>query len=659
MAQIFPTIENIERLKVQPTEGEWFLLNHLVDNLDDDFEVYFQSFLGISRPDIIIMKKGCGVAVIEVKDWIPGKYFIDEKNVWRLSNNSQAIKSPYQQVFSYKKSMFGLYISGLLDNQIDNFNFWKIVTPYVYFHNYSKDDMNNLFLPIEQRVEKLRDEKNIWYKGLTQDERKINETKYETGLKYLDTKKHQFLRDKNSISIINTNESLLKITKSFYFTKGNSLFDLATYYEFKRVLQPPHHLLEQGKKIIYTDKQSLFSESKNEHAKIKGVAGSGKTLTLAKRAVNAHKRHNDHVLILTYNLTLRSYIHDRVSDVREDFNWGYFHITNYHQLILETLNTHEKQVSVPDGVNAENYFDQLFSDINLLNSTDKDIYKFKTILIDEVQDYEPEWIKNIRKHFIEDDAEMVLFGDEKQNIYERELEKDSTTRTPNGFGTWKMLSKPIRHKQYSYILELVKNFQKEFLGKKYDIDKYEEGVKSHQSDSQPLLDWEAPKLGGKIFTYSDNNVLKILTTIFAHVKEQDLHSDDFAIICSRIETIREIDHLVRNKYNQETITTFMSKEFMDTFYSDLKWLYSGDDINRNKKVQFQHHSGAIKLSTTHSYKGFESPTIFLILSKRDHDEMVYTGITRAISNIVIFVNEDSKYKTFFESHLHLEQLAND
>ena len=137
MAQLFPTIENIERLKEKPTEGESFLLNYLADNLDEEFEVYFQSFLGVSRPDIIIMKKGCGVAVIEVKDWMPGKYFIDEKNTWRLKRNNQAIKSPYQQVFSYKKSMFGLYISGLLDNQIKNQNFWKIVTPYVYFHNYS------------------------------------------------------------------------------------------------------------------------------------------------------------------------------------------------------------------------------------------------------------------------------------------------------------------------------------------------------------------------------------------------------------------------------------------------------------------------------------------------------------------------------------------
>jgi len=251
---------------------------------------------------------------------------------------------------------------------------------------------------------------------------------------------------------------------------------------------------------------------------------------------------------------------------------------------------------------------------------------------------------------------MVLFGDEKQNIYERELDQDKTTETPGGFKHWKVLDKPIRHKQYSYILELVKNFQQEFLSKKYDIDKYEEGPKPLLGDAQPLLDWEAPKLGGKIFTYSDGDIAKIISVIFNNVKKDNLHSDDFAIICSRIETVREIDHLVRNKYNQETITTFISKELKDTLYLDLNALYSDDDVNRNRKIQFQHHSGAIKLSTTHSYKGFESPTIFLILSKHDHDEMVYTGITRAISNIVIFIHEDSKYKEFFSSHLQPDEL---
>ncbi len=84
MAQIFPTIENIERLKVTPTEGEMFLLSYLIESMDNDVEIYFQPFLNGDRPDIIIIKKDYGVTVIEVKDWDLNSYYIDEDNKWHV-----------------------------------------------------------------------------------------------------------------------------------------------------------------------------------------------------------------------------------------------------------------------------------------------------------------------------------------------------------------------------------------------------------------------------------------------------------------------------------------------------------------------------------------------------------------------------------------------
>ncbi|MEA3374247.1 MAG: hypothetical protein U9Q62_11245 [Campylobacterota bacterium] len=85
--------------------------------------------------------------------------------------------------------------------------------------------------------------------------------------------------------------------------KDENLFPDSIYKEFHRYLQPPFHTLEQGKDIYYTKKQKELSISKPLHQKIKGVAGSGKTLILAKRAVNAYKRNNTNVLILTFNST--------------------------------------------------------------------------------------------------------------------------------------------------------------------------------------------------------------------------------------------------------------------------------------------------------------------------------------------------------------------
>ena len=67
MAKIFPSIENINRLKVPPTDGEWYLLKYLIKYLPESIEIYFQPFINGDKPDIILLQKGAGVSIIEVK----------------------------------------------------------------------------------------------------------------------------------------------------------------------------------------------------------------------------------------------------------------------------------------------------------------------------------------------------------------------------------------------------------------------------------------------------------------------------------------------------------------------------------------------------------------------------------------------------------------
>jgi len=174
------------------------------------------------------------------------------------------------------------------------------------------------------------------------------------------------------------------------------------------------------------------------------------------------------------------------------------------------------------------------------------------------------------------------------------------------------------------------------------IDKYKENIVQQQM----------PGLGiNKVAIYSDNDIPEIVSTIYKNIKEQNIHPNDVAIICSHINTIKEVDYIIRNESNEKTITTFESKEFSETLYVDLK------NMRRSKKVGFNHNNGVIKLATIHSFKGFESPTVFLILNANDQDEMVYTGITRAKFNIMIFLQTGSKYKSFFDTYLQSEQLT--
>ena len=61
-------------------------------------------------------------------------------------------------------------------------------------------------------------------------------------------------------------------------------------------------------------------------------------------------------------------------------------------------------------------------------------------------------------------------------------------------------------------------------------------------------------------------------------------------------------------------------------------------IRRHKKFHFWMKTGVMKLSTIHSFKGWEAPTLFLVLDETDgftSPELVYAGLTRCRFRLII------------------------
>ena len=81
MAQFIPSLDVVSNFRVQPTEGEWTLLRFLERTLDDSFEVYFNPFLTGDRPDVVIMRRGGGLLIIEIKDWDLNASNLMRKNI--------------------------------------------------------------------------------------------------------------------------------------------------------------------------------------------------------------------------------------------------------------------------------------------------------------------------------------------------------------------------------------------------------------------------------------------------------------------------------------------------------------------------------------------------------------------------------------------------
>lgn len=648
MATLIPNLENALKSKQKPTEGEIFLLEYLAHTtrFDDQVEVYFQPCFNGDRPDIVMLSPKLGVIIIEVKDWSLGLYSIDTKNKWSVNtaSRSQTLKSPFEQVFAYKKNFFDIHVNGLLEKSLKNESFFRMISTYVYFHHGSREAIQHLYQPHLDRLDK----------ELRGNEKRL-ETKqtvygtYDSTRERIERHKDKFERD---MSRSLHKDNLQKIR--FPITAKKSVFDEAVYNEFKRLLNPPFHFASEGRDPEYSDKQyALIQSAAEAREKICGIAGSGKTVVLAGRAVNAHERHGGRVLVLTFNITLGSYIHDKISAVRKDFPWSAFDISNYHRFITTALNNSGIEIKIPENLQydgddrviarriageRDQYLEtNYYSNLNLFK--DKEIKTmYDTILIDEIQDYKPEWIKIIRSSFLEKDGEMLLFGDEKQNIYQRALDGERRSKVVEGFGSWVKLTKSFRYTNQSPIMPLVDSFQKNFLLQNYELD------------SDESFQLTLPGVGIQAYCTFDRKTLETLAEqIIKTAKENNVHPNDISIVSSQESILRELDHILRTSdtHKERTLCAFPPLEVKHPKYSK-----TYQQISSAKKIGFNLNSGVMKLSSTHSFKGFESKLVFLLVNNNDSTEMVFTGLTRAKEDLVVYLEANCPYLDFFSKHLN-------
>lgn len=634
MAKMKPDWNNISRLTVKPTEGELFLLKKLDDALDNSYEIFFNSYLDGDRPDIVILKRGYGSIIIEVKDWDLKYYSVTKENKWIIEGAAK--RSPQAQVFRYKQNMFNLHLPILGLKELKNKHFFNVIENYVYFHCATDAEIQKLYVSPTEELQ-------VTITALNES-RKSNQIKHESYEKqrvYLSNKKAQLSRD---YRMSFAKDSIDKLIKKVEKIKKNNLFTDDIYQDFIRRLSPPVHTLEQGIAIQFDAKQKKLTESKLEKKKIKGVAGCGKTTIMAQRAINAYERHKAPVLILTFNITLRHYIKDKISQIQNKSAGSHFEVMHYHGFINNKLNEYGFDVAElleKYRGNEDEKLEKLYSDREVFKTVSID-EKYHTIFIDEVQDYEPDWIKNIRDNFLVEKGEMVLFGDQSQNIYERD-DKKRESAIVQGFGKWNKLTKSYRSSLDTPLVQLFKNFQESFLVNKYSDSEVFESTYVQGSMQFNLLKYN--QYGSEV------NASSLWRDIKIHIKENQINPNDLAIICSKVEPLIELEALIRKE--EKTKIMFEDQEDLNQIQHliDVERHKKIEQIRRRKKCFFMQNSGVIKLSTIHSYKGLESDTVFCIFLKNDHEEMVYTGITRAKSNLVIFNCNDSKYDSFFRQNI--------
>lgn len=438
------------------------------------------------------------------------------------------------------------------------------------------------------------------------------------------------------------------VTQNLYTTTGflynNNAFDDVVRRKLAKIISPSWHSYQEGRiDMRPIGAQRRLSESSVTQQKISGVAGSGKTQVLAFRAVNAMKRTGGDVLVLTYNITLANYLKFRLSEIREDFSWEKIDVYPYHQFFR--IRAAECQLHVEFG----SYQDETFF------GDSRNHKKYSAVFVDEVQDYTTEWLRIIMQNFLlEPNGELVVFGDPKQNVYQRPLDTNGDIRLGVIGGQWNRQLTTSRRFTNPRLANLATAFQAQFMANLPSDDITTENIMSNTFNFQ-------------ILTYIDmrqnNTTDALVSNIITIISNDSNEARDFVVLASSTKLLRNIDTLYRQRTNEQTEITFISTEALEKLkqihnVSDERaanWKFNRDfeALDRTRKQLFTTEKRCLKISTIQSFKGWESPSVIVILEsdfalhnttfRPMSPQTIYTAITRARENMYIISRALARY----------------
>ena len=609
--RLYPTWQQLEEQNNPLTGGEMSLLKYLDNHLPKDNQwkkgdklenykgwlIFGQPFLNGTRPDIIIFNPQVGLVIYEVKDWNldiyewkqgEGLFVYDGKGTY-------PVKSPIDQVEHYKEKLIGQLVPSIGEAIDQNNKNFGLIKTGVYFHK-AKTEVCQSKLGT-----KIKDFKYFPFFGF--------DCLTESRLK-------EIVPD-------------VEITSSNYWNRKWNI-DILFW------LNPPFHNIEQGTILKLKGNQIKVAEPKVGHYRIRGVAGSGKTQALAYRAGKLASQ-DFNVLVISFNITLWHYVKDMIARSPFNFSWSKFTFTHFHGFCKDRLNEFErkwpKSPQRKDYRNQEDYDSALefFFKVTVPNAvvgaiSGKQYQKYDAILIDEGQDYHLDWYFLLNKYFLNSHDEVLIVCDKRQNIFDRELDWLDKRVTKEGLDKFKepYIDLTVTFRLPKRVAVMSNEFSVEFdLNQELKVGRLEDNpVLLH---SQHIIWLNMDESEWQYYIYN----------AFLRLKKEGYSASDMVIL------------LPSHKLGKVAVDLFREKqiEVNHVFEEDTEARY-----HPHKKA-FWMGDGRLKMSTIHSFKGWELLNIVLFIpakapeTNKRLDALVYTALTRTRENLII-LNSNTRYNSF-------------
>jgi hypothetical protein len=590
---IDPPISALEASPQPLTAGEWAVLNYFATHLGQSWEIYVQPHLNGLRPDFVLLNPRVGIVVVEVKDWnlsaMDYQYSTDQHGIpklWGTLNGERIFlgrSDPVSKIDVYKNSIFEIFCPRLKDD-----GGYATIIGVIAFPFARRDEIEAILQPARAHRGHLTHPRQNTL--LTLNEIALGEK----GVS-------------RAIPVAHLRENL-----RFSAIDADDLRHWLVEPEFSREQRIP-----LGQELDHKQQSLVTSRPETRFRKIRGAAGSGKSLVLAGRAALLASQ-GKRVLLITYNITLINYLRDylvrfdRAKDVRSNIEAWNFHIWC-------------KRIADLSG-HLDDYF-QLWNDNSptevmeavLAQETEKwcaelePADRYDAILVDEGQDFQLKWWLALRSA-LKPAGEMLLAVDRTQNIYGVDNWIDDDLRGSGLSSRWVELS--ISYRMPEALIDLASRFIRDYLPGNDVVFPMQRNRELELTPER--LQWiQCTKLDATQACYTAlANML--------HSSDPPLSVADLTFITDDTQVGFSLMSMLREKLNIHCIHTL--EEQRDNPESTL----SGSS-SRRKKLAFFKGDGRVKVTTIHSFKGWESRALVIFVSRaktRDDLALVYAGITR-------------------------------
>ena len=549
--------------------AEQAALSFFEDSLDDSWEIYVHPHLNGTRPDFLLLNARTGIGLFEVRDW-------DDRTL--PAGDDDAMKFALGKLRNAKNEIFDLYCPTL---GMNSRSVWR-----------AKSAIHcALLCPFASR-EALAEAS---VSCLSEKERKSGSIRFLGWEHMADGNLYAVCPELRHTGFMTAEaaESLRPWIDGSGLTIGNDPL------------------------ILSSSKQNIArSRTMSGFRRIRGAAGSGKTLVIAARAAwlaNNGRR----VLVVPFNIMLVSLLHRLISrDIRHASFMNLVTCLHFHEWCRRLCVTYDddayrsifadRETGRQDKLNE--HVPALALALLRKNKDREQIYD--AVLVDEGQDFRPEWW-NMLREACRPDGEMMLAADRRQDIYGNAGTWLEENMHNAGFhGRWITLPGSPRFPER--LETMARHFARDFLPQ-YKDEPFMPFQK-HLSMAHDVFRWVQCRPETAAF-FCRSAVLDMIMDCSGN---GGMEQADVTFLSQRRDPGRQVVQMLR--------ALGLSGE--DTFAED-------NEEARRAKRRFGEKKFSFKASTIHGFKGWETKRMVLYIQGLNRPEdrtLVYVGLTRLLQD---------------------------